>query len=91
MGGRRETLLAGWTPRFKMAAWSFYIFSGRSTDVRLIFKIAASGRMRFANLRDCRGSRHPVVIASTLFVKFVVNDVSERVAGPFNTVPDMLY
>jgi len=47
--------------------------------------------MRFANLRDCRGSRHPVVIASTLFVKFVVNDVSDRVAGPFRTVPDVLY
>jgi len=31
------------------------------------------------------------VIASTLFVKFVVNDVSDRVAGPFRTVPDVLY
>jgi hypothetical protein len=31
------------------------------------------------------------VIASTLFVKFVVNDVSDRVAGPLRTVPDVLY
>jgi hypothetical protein len=31
------------------------------------------------------------VIVSTLFVKFVVNDVSERVAGPLNTAPDVLY
>ncbi|PYR00031.1 MAG: hypothetical protein DMF97_10300, partial [Acidobacteria bacterium] len=46
------------------------------------------GRASYVGVR--RGSRHPVVIASTLFVKFVVNDVSDRVAGPFRTVPDVL-
>jgi hypothetical protein len=30
-------------------------------------------------------------MVSTLFVKFVTNWVSERVAGPLRTLPDVLY
>jgi hypothetical protein len=61
------------------------------SQTRRRFKIAASGEARFGNPRVRRGARYPVVIASTLFVTFVVNDVSDRVAGPFKTVPDVLY
>ena len=35
--------------------------------------------------------RQPVVMVSTLFAKFVGNWVSDRVAGPLSTLPDVLY